>query len=286
MRPHLRDAYLHRLRLEAEPPCADALIRLHRAHAERISYETLWIHLGEGWDIDPVRSAARIARQGRGGYCFHLNGALSELLLSLGYDVRRHVGGVHGPGGASEAELANHLVLTVHGLPTDANPAGVWYADVGLGDALHEPLPLLGGAYDQGPFHLVLDETPDGVGDWHLAHDPLGGFTGMAWRSAPASMDAFAERHVWLSSAPESGFVRVLTAARRNATGVDTLRGLALARVGDDAHAVTLSTEAELFDVLGDLFGLDVSTVDGPRRRGLFAKVRAAHDEWEAAGRA
>ena len=35
---------------------------------------------------------ARIATQRRGGYCFHLNGSLSELLRELGYNVVRHVG--------------------------------------------------------------------------------------------------------------------------------------------------------------------------------------------------
>ena len=84
----------------------------------------------------------RVAVQHRGGYCFHLNGAFSELLRSLGYDVVRHVGGVHGPEGATGEEMANHLVLTVRNLPNDANPDGTWYVDVGLGDALHEPLPL------------------------------------------------------------------------------------------------------------------------------------------------
>ena len=66
----------------------------------------------------------------------------SELLLALGYDVSRHVGGVHGPVGPAEGDLTNHLVLTVRGLPTDAHPDGTWYVDAGLGDALHEPMPL------------------------------------------------------------------------------------------------------------------------------------------------
>ena len=281
----LRAAYLARLGVEAEPPSVDALFRLHRAHVERVAYETLWIHLGERWGIDPIDSAIRIAHEGRGGYCFHLNGALSELLQALGYDVFRHVGGVHGVGGATEAELTNHLVLTVHQLPTDTNPTGVWYVDAGLGDALHEPLALIAGGFDQGPFHLVLTETPGGVGRWHLAHDPLGSFAGMAWRSAPTGIDAFAERHRWLSSSPESGFVRVLTAQRRDATGTDALRGLSLRRIGANALDRTLRTEAELFDVLGDLFELDVSAIEADRRQALFANVGAAHEAWEAAGR-
>src|SRR5262249_13695677 len=157
-----------------------------------------WIHLGDRWSIDPTESMRRVARDGRGGYCFHLNGAFSELLAALGYDVTRHVGGVHGPDGPSEDAMANHLVLTVAGLARDDNPGGEWYVDVGLGDALHDPLPLVAGPYEQVPFHLVLDDAPELRG-WHLTHDPRGSFLGMAWRAEGTQMDAFAEKHEFLS---------------------------------------------------------------------------------------
>jgi N-hydroxyarylamine O-acetyltransferase len=80
MRPELRDAYLERLGLEAEPPSVDALQRLHRRQVERVPYETMWIHAGERWTIDLDSAVERIALHRRGGYCFHLNGAFSELL--------------------------------------------------------------------------------------------------------------------------------------------------------------------------------------------------------------
>jgi hypothetical protein len=70
-----------------------------------------------------------------------------------------------------ELEMANHLVLTVGGLPTDDHPEGTWYVDAGLGDALHEPTPLVAGPFEQGPFALRLDETHGEDGDWHLTHD-------------------------------------------------------------------------------------------------------------------
>jgi arylamine N-acetyltransferase len=235
--------------------------------------------------VDAEASAARISTQASGGYCYHLNGAFSELLRSLGYSVTRHLGGVHGPTGASEAEMSNHLVLTVRDLPTDANPEGVWYVDAGLGDALHEPLPLVSGEYDQGPFHLLLAPMPDGVGDWHLTHDPAGSFAGMAWRSAPVEMDAFAERHVWLSTSPDSGFVKVLAAQRRDATGVDILRGLTLKRIGDRPTESTLTTPVELADALADVFGLDIGRAGEQSRSTLWTTLHAAHLEWEAAGR-
>ena len=281
----VRDAYLTRLGLEPEPPSVGALFRMHRAHGERVPYETLWIHSGEQWSVDVDESLTRTATRRRGGYCFHLNGAFSELLRMLGYDVVRHVGGVHGPDGASEDAMTNHLVLTVRGLPADANPGGEWYVDVGLGDALHEPLPLVPGTYEQGPFRLGLERTPDGVGDWHLTHDRAGSFPGMAWRSASAEVDAFAARHEWLSTSPESGFVKTFAVQRRDATGVDILRGLVLKRVGARASESTIATSAELFDALGDLFDLEVETIDAGAREALWRRLRVAHEAWEAAGR-
>jgi arylamine N-acetyltransferase len=279
----LQQAYLARLGLDAEPPSADALFRLHRAQVERVPYETLWIQLGESRGIDAAESMQRIATTKRGGYCFHLNGAFSELLLSLGYDVVRHVGGVHGPDGPSEAEMTNHLVLTVNGLPNDANPCGTWYVDVGLGDALHEPLPLRAGSYEQGPFRVALERTPGGVGDWHLAHDPAGSFTGMAWRSPPATMDAFAARNRELSTSPESGFVKFLTVQRRDAHGVDIMRGLTLLRIGTGAHKTTVQSRDELVDVLDRRFGLDVATLDPRTLDALWSRLHAAHRAWLAA---
>ncbi len=93
--------------------------------------------------VDPYESARRVVATGRGGYCFHLNGALSVLLAALGFDVRWHRGGVSDGGEPNPFEpFANHLALTVHGLPTPDAPDGVWFVDAGLGDALYEPIPL------------------------------------------------------------------------------------------------------------------------------------------------
>ncbi|MGH9275609.1 MAG: arylamine N-acetyltransferase family protein [Acidimicrobiales bacterium] len=282
----LQAAYLRRLGLDAEPPSADALQHLHRRQVERVPYETMWIHAGEAWGIEPADSVQRVARDGRGGYCFHLNGAFSELLRSLGYMVTRHVGGVHGPGGPDAEMLSNHLVLTVAGLPTDENPAGTWYVDAGLGDALYETVPLAPAAFEQGPFHLVLAETDDGVGDWHLTHDPAGSFTGMSWRTAPATIGDFAERHRWLSTSPESGFVRVATAQRRDATGVDIVRGLVVTRVGEGAATTAPLTErADWFGALADIFDLRFEHTPPEALDNLWASALASHERWEAAGR-
>lgn len=299
MDPGLRAAYLDRLGLDEAAlgsPSVDALAELHRRHVERVPYETVWIHAGERWGIDPADSVERIASQGRGGYCFHLNGAFSELLRSLGYSVSRHVGGVHGPAGPDRAELTNHLVLTVAGLPTDANPSGVWYVDAGLGDALHEPVPLAAGPIHQEPYTMRLEAaldaahgatpgaTPGGVGDWHLTHDPHGSFVGMSWQAGAVEMDVFADRHQWLSTSPESNFVRLLTVQRRDATGVDVLRGLTLSRRTSDGPGpgVALTERADWFAALADIFGLTLDHVDPALLDGLWERTKSAHDAWAA----
>jgi len=277
------DAYLDRLGLDREPPSVDALSALHRRQLERVPYETTWIHLGERWTVDRAASLHRVARRQRGGYCFHLNGALSLVLEDLGYDVTLHVGGVHGPDGPTEAAMTNHLVLLVHGLPSDDNPGGHWYLDAGLGDALHAPLPLRTGEHRQGPFAFALSEVTDGVGDWHLRHHTLGSFTGMSFSAAPAAIDDFAARNVELSTSPDSNFVRTVTAQRRDADGVDVVRGQVLRRVGVAmGEGRTLATRTEWFDALGDLFGLTYPDVPTGQLDALWNRVHATHEAWLA----
>lgn len=278
--PTVRAAYLARLGVGAEPPSVAGLRLLTQRQVERVPYETLWIHAGEAWDIDPHGSATRIALHNRGGYCFHMNGALGLLLSSLGYAVRGHVGGVHGPEGSDAGEMGNHLVLTVDQLPNETNPGGVWYVDAGLGDALHDPLPLVAGIHDQPPFRLSLEPVDGG---WHLTHDPGGGFAGMTWTSRQASMADFEAKHRWLSTAPDSGFVQVAMAERRDATGVDVIRGLIVSRIGAGSHvAEPVTVRTEWFEVLADLFDLRFDTSTAEARDRLWTTVLTAHRRWEA----
>jgi N-hydroxyarylamine O-acetyltransferase len=279
----VRAAYLSRLGVDVGPPSVESLYALVRRHSERVPYETLWIQSGELWGIDPGESARRIALVGRGGYCYHLNGALGLLLHSLGYEVHGHVGGVHVSAGPEPEAVGNHLVLTVAGLPSPSNPTGTWYVDNGLGDALHEPLPLVAGAYVQGPFRLGLERVSSN--EWHLTHDPAGGFRGMSWTTGTARQADFEEMHAWLSTSPESGFVQVPMAERRDATGVDVIRGLALTRIGEDAFtAQPVTSKQEWFDLLSSTFGLSFEASPPGARDRLWAAVLAAHRARAARG--
>lgn len=276
-------AYLERLGVEAERPAIDALVRLHRAHVEKVPYETTWIHMGERWGVDRISSLRRIAYDRRGGYCFHLNGAFSLLLDWLGYDVTLHIGGVHGPEGPADESMANHLVLIVSGLATDSNQGGAWYVDTGLGDALHEPLPLSAGQHTQGPFTFELAAGDGSIVDWQFRHHHLGSFPGMGFRARPTSIDAFTTRNEVLSTSPTSPFVTTVTAQRRDARGIDVLRGKVLRRVERTITSETvLDDRSDWFEALADVFGLALDDVDGGSRDALWLSAGRSHQQWLA----
>ena len=279
------DGYLRRLGIDEWPlrPDVATLRRLHRAQVERVPYETLDIQLGRRRSIDPLVSAGFVL-SGRGGYCYALNGAFSVLLTALGYQATWHRAGVQNrtfpepPGPAAD----NHLALTVHGLPGDGeSPSGAWLVDAGLGDALHDPLPLHDGRYRQGAMTFRLGPSEVAPGGWRFDHDDtLGSFTGMDFAPGPATVADFVERDEFLSTSPASGFVRTSIVQRRDATGVDQLRGCVLTRVELAPVPRLVETEGEWFEVLADVFGLPLPDVGPTDRRRLWAKVHADHQAW------
>ncbi len=275
-------AYLDRLGLsDPGQPSIKSLARLHTAHVERVPYENLEIQLGRRTTVDPVEASERIVRRRRGGYCYHLNGAFSALLLALGYRVTRHIGGVQRSGLDTAGATGGHLALTVRGLPHETCPDGEWLADVGLGSALHEPLPLREGVYRQGPFEYHLRPSDAEPGGWRFDHDPRGSFAGMDFRAERAEIADFAAMHEYLSTAPESGFVRVAIAQRRDSSGADVLRGLILTRLGPDpASDTVLQSRRDWYAALADVFGLLLEDVGAAEREKLWRRVLAAHDEY------
>ncbi|HWS36110.1 MAG TPA: arylamine N-acetyltransferase [Actinoplanes sp.] len=267
-------AYLNRLglpELVGHEPSVEALTALHQAHAERVPYEVMEIQLGRPTTVCPLESVRRIVA-GRGGYCFHLNGAFSVLLRESGYQVARHYGGVQGWRDETAGATGGHLALTVSGLP-----GGDWLVDLGMGDGLHGPLPLVAGEYEQGPFRYGLrpsEAEPDG---WRFDHDPAGSFRGMDFRTGKAVMSDFAAKHTEFSTSETSGFVRTPMAARRDATGVDVLRARNLRRVGDGDTITELATAGDYFAALDGIFGM---TFDEGERAVLWARATGSHDRW------
>lgn len=276
----VRDAYLARLGFgDVPPPTLDTLSALHRAHVERVPYETVWIALGEQRGIDLLESAQRMTNgTGAGGYCYHLNGGLSLLLEWLGFDVHRHLAGVQPNPSAANPEPAagasgNHLALTV------TVDDGEWMVDAGLGDGLHDSVPLIEGDIVQGAFRFRLRPSEAEPGAWRFDHDPKGSFAGFDYRPGPVAEEEFHERHTFLSTSPDSGFVRVVTAQRRDAAGVDALRGKVFTRIGAVPDAGReLVSEDEWRTALADVFGIRLVHLDRSAVTALWQRICADHE--------
>jgi N-hydroxyarylamine O-acetyltransferase len=268
--------YLELLGYDERPaPTLQSLRDLHARHLEMVPYENLEIMLGRPPSVDPLASLERVARVGRAGYCFHQNGALETALTDLGYTVSRRSGAVWGSEEERRAAVLNHLVLVVSGLPTEGNPGGEWWPDVGLGDAIAEPLPLVPGAYEQGGFRYAITEVrADG---WSFRADPQGSFAGCEVGPAPTLADV-ATCHAWLSTPPVGRFTRVLVVQRRMACHVDVVRGCLFTRVTPDDQAETeLTSYGDWRAAISDGCGLSLAEVDAEELSTLFDSQLATH---------
>jgi N-hydroxyarylamine O-acetyltransferase len=260
-------------------PSVEQLAALHRAHIERVAYTNLSVLRGEAGGTDRPASVARVLAGG-GGYCFQLNGAFSWLLEGLGYRVTMHRGYVADAGAwAAGAHLVglNHLVLVVHDLPAPDCPAGGWLVDAGLGDAIHAPLPLVEGEHRQGPFAFRLGPATGRAG-WRLGHHHAGSFEAMEFETATARLADFDRAHHELSTSPQSSFTGTFTAQRRDAAGIDILRGRHLVRIDAGGRVDRDVTGPDEWSaLLESRFGL------APRlTRTLWPRVARAHQDWLA----
>ena len=135
------EKYLNRIGMtmpETIVPDSRLLSEIQYAHCTTVPYENLDIIRGIPISLSPEDLYDKIVENGRGGYCFELNGLLGVLLESLGYEVTdcfaRYLRG------ESQIPMRRHRVLKVKAKD------GVFTCDVGTGEACpRTPLRLVEG---------------------------------------------------------------------------------------------------------------------------------------------
>lgn len=259
-------AYLARIGYQAElAPSVETLRALHRAHLLAITYENLDLHLGRRLPLGPEAAFDKLVTRRRGGWCYEMNGLFAWALEALGFEVRLLAGGV-GWERLGEGARGNHLALLV----ALDQP---YLADVGFGDGILEPLPLVPGTYRQGFLEFRLEQAG---GRWILhqhagAGAPSFDFTLDPWRWAD-----FAARAEELQTSPDSGFVQKTVCQRHRDSGVVTLRGAVLRTLtaaGVSQHVV--GSAGEYAEVLQREFDLSI-----PEAPALWEVVCARHLAW------
>jgi arylamine N-acetyltransferase len=282
--------YLERIGVDPGlPPTLDTLRVAHRAHLDAVPYENLGIMLANATGAAPPSVAtdacvARVADVGRAGYCFHQNAALGEGLSALGFDVTRRHGHVWTlPEHRGDTSL-NHLVLVVSGLPTEDNPDGLWWPDVGLGEGFRDPVALVDGPLDDGGFSYAVDAAS--IDGWSFTNDPGGTFAGLEVTSRAIGVADIEAAHRELSTPPDGHFARVLVVQRRQDVHYDALRGCVLGRVSSDHREERdVTTYDDWRAALVEVVRVPVDDVPEDDLRTLWSSVRASHDRWDSAGR-
>lgn len=281
-RPEIK-AYLKRIGIEAiQPPTLEYLAQLHQAHVSTISWQTIDIVAGRPTSID-LHECVRLMLSNRSGYCFHLNGAFSVLLRSLGYRVFWHRAGVQPPG--QEPRINSfHLGLTVS-LTNEQQQEQRYIIDVGLGDMPYAPLPLQIGTYEQEPLRYQVVNSSVAEGGWRLVHDPIASFVGVDY--APdelENLEEFKPKHEFYSRSPESPWIKLFLVRHRHATGSNELRGCIWTRRDSKAIVKTeLRTKSQWLEVLGDVFQEHLVSYSQLERDELWKRVWKYHEEWKKA---
>jgi N-hydroxyarylamine O-acetyltransferase len=154
------DAYLARIAYDGPlEPTAETLRRMHRAHLEAVSFETVGLPLGRGIPLDLDSLQEKIVRSRYGGCCFENNLLFAAALERLGFTVQRILSRVRR--GNPQIRYRSHSTLRVE---ADGQH---WLADVGFGDeGPLEPLRFADGAtLTLGDWTWRLDQEGQ---DWLL----------------------------------------------------------------------------------------------------------------------
>ena len=246
------DAILERIRYRgSRAPDLQNLRALQHAFLESVPFENLDIHIGRKISLDPARIREKIVVRRRGGFCYECNGLFADLLASLGYRVSRHsarmaLGDRVGP-------EFDHMVLLV---ALDH----AYLVDVGNGQSVRDPLPLVGGDLSEAEgIEYRVDTHPDGYALYHrqAAAEWLPRFL---FSTVPRTQSEFAGMCEFHQTSPDSVFTKQRLATIATPEGRLTLLGRRFTEVqGTERSERDLPSEREVSDLLRSHFGIDLA---------------------------
>jgi len=247
-------------------PNLTSLRALHRAHLLAISFENLDIQLGRTVTIEIPEICKKIVENGRGGWCYEMNGLFGWALKELGFRVTRATGAVMRQR-SGDAAIGNHLVLRVD------LEEGIYLADVGFGDGPIEPIAVEPGTFSAHGFDFELARIDDTW--WRLINRPADDAVSFDFNLDPADETLFAAKCHWLQTAPDSHFVQNAVCQRFTPEGLVILRGRVLRTVTPQAVSErVLESAGEYQSVIEKTFGLDI-----PEAASLWPRICARHAE-------
>ncbi|WP_310205345.1 arylamine N-acetyltransferase [Ancylobacter sp. 3268] len=244
------ESYLARIGME-RPESLDiySLSRLHRAHLMTFTWEALDAFMGWPSSITPASAFAKMVEGRRGGWCYEMNGLFGAALAALGFRVTRLCGGVDREK-LGDLAIGNHLTLRV-----DLDRA--YLAEVGIADAIVEPVPLAAGPIRQRGFDFSIIPVEGG---WlRFVNHVRGIAKSVDFHPDYSDETTMTATHGWLMQDPGSPFTQALAIFRHTTDGYVALRNDCLRRVTANSLSEQRITSTDhLADTLETVFKLDV----------------------------
>jgi len=252
--PGQLDAYLARIGVD-RPVSLDieSLSRLHRAHLMSFTWEALDAFMGWPSSIVPSVAFAKMVEGKRGGWCYEMNGLFGAALTALGFRVTRLCGGVNREI-IGDVAVGNHLTLRV-----DLDQP--YLAEVGLADAIIEPVPLDVGPISQRGFEFSILPTSDG---WLRFKNHANGLAhSFDFRPDHTDEAAIAATLGWLTQDPDSPFTSALAVLRHTSDGYVALKNDCLRSVtADKINEQRITSADHLAETFNTIFELNVPMSD------------------------
>jgi len=247
--------YLTRIQyFEPVRPDAQTLQGLHLAHMQNVPFENLDIGLKRPILLTEKALWNKIVVQGRGGFCYELNGLFAWLLKEIGFEVTYLNARVYNREGELGIDF-DHLALLVN-VP---NQMTRWLADVGFGDSFNLPLNFEEPSEQvQGLRSYRLEQVGDGYITWQKNYDGSWErqyFFDLQPRSFPLDYEPACSYH---QTSPQSSFTRGSIISRATPDGRVSLEDRQFILTKNGERLVHPINQDEYRSLLKEYFGMDL----------------------------
>ncbi len=195
--------YLERIKVRGRDRAADlqTLNLLQRQHLLNVPFENLDIHWNRPIVLNTDSFYRKVIVDGRGGFCYELNGLFNELLREIGFTTRLISARVFHDDGSTGPEFDHAAIIVTIG-------SDEYLADVGFGDFTVKPLRLVLDEEQKDPAGMFVIKPHDNdvlavskreEGNWKGEH---------AFKDIARELSDFAEMCDFQQYSPESHFTK------------------------------------------------------------------------------
>jgi N-hydroxyarylamine O-acetyltransferase len=237
------DKYLKRINTEGFAIDADfsTLKFLQKQHLLNVPFENLDIHWKTPITLDIGEIFHKIVENGRGGFCYELNGLFFELLGSIGFERKRISACVCGANGVFGPEYDHFAILTkIDGIE--------YLVDVGFGEFSAEPLKFVVDEEQKDKTGIFIIRKFDDEYFEVAKQDEEHWKTEYIFKDLSREFHEFSEMCDFHQTSPESHFTQNIVCSRMTREGRKTLTGEKFIETKNGVRTITEIDSAAAFN--------------------------------------